>query len=400
VGRVVLDGLEKRFPDGTVALHELSLSIADGELLVLVGPSGCGKTTTLRIVAGLETATSGSVTIDGRSIDRIPARDRDIAMVFQNYALYPNMTVRENIMFPLKLRKHPKRVRQQRTERIASLLGLEDHLDRKPAQLSGGQRQRVAMGRALVREPEAFLMDEPLSNLDAKLRVQMRSEISQLQKELAVTTLYVTHDQLEAMTLGDRVVVLHRGHLQQVAPPQEIYDRPASLFVAGFIGSPPMNFLEADVIRDESGALSIHFGQTTLRLDELERARQPELPQYENRSVVAGIRPEGLLEARNGDAAAKLRSFKGDVAICEALGSDVLVHLTLPDAAPLTRSVLSLAHEPQGAEEASHVEAVMGGITFIARFPANARVAEGDVVDLAIAPGAMRFFDPTTGAAL
>src|SRR5712692_864210 len=259
MAQVTLDNIVKVYPDGTEAVKELSLEIADGELMVFVGPSGCGKTTALRMVAGLEEITSGNIKIGDRVVNRLPPRERDVAMVFQNYALYPHKSVYENLAFPLKLRKLAKPEIEQRVQRIAHLLELEEQLKRRPRQLSGGQRQRVAMGRAIVREPQVFLMDEPLSNLDAKLRTQVRAEISLLHKELTVTTIYVTHDQVEAMTLGERVAVMRRGELQQVAAPQELYDRPANLFVAGFIGSPSMNFVEGTVERAD-GVVAVRIG--------------------------------------------------------------------------------------------------------------------------------------------
>src|SRR5712691_8323028 len=271
MAQVTLENVVKVYPDGTEAVKELSLEIADGELMVFVGPSGCGKTTALRMVAGLEEITAGNIKIGDRVVNRLPPRERDVAMVFQNYALYPHKSVYENLAFPLKLRKLAKPEIEQRVQRIARLLELQEQLKRRPRQLSGGQRQRVAMGRAIVREPQVFLMDEPLSNLDAKLRTQMRAEISLLHRELAVTTIYVTHDQVEAMTLGERVAVMRKGELQQVAPPQELYDRPANLFVAGFIGSPAMNFLEGEIERDD-GALAVRVGGHRLAVDERERA--------------------------------------------------------------------------------------------------------------------------------
>src|SRR5438874_1069116 len=279
MAQVTLVNVAKVYPDGTEAVKDLSLEIADGELVVFVGPSGCGKTTALRMVAGLEEITSGTIRIGERVVNHLPPRERDVAMVFQNYALYPHKSVYENLAFPLKLRRLGKAEIEQRVRRIARLLELEEQLPRRPRQLSGGQRQRVAMGRAIVREPQAFLMDEPLSNLDAKLRTQMRAEISLLHKELAVTTIYVTHDQVEAMTLGERVAVMRKGELQQVAAPQELYDRPVNLFVAGFIGSPSMNFVQG-TIEGADGGLGVVFGKERLAIDEKERAEHPSLGEH------------------------------------------------------------------------------------------------------------------------
>src|SRR3954463_4458924 len=280
MARVVLDGVGKVYADGTRAVEDLTLTAEDGEFLVLVGPSGCGKTTALRMVAGLEDISEGQVLIGDRVVNRVPSRDRDVAMVFQSYALYPHLSVRENIGFGLSLRKVPKKDIRTRVDKAAKVLGLEDYLDRKPRNLSGGQRQRVAMGRAIVREPQAFLMDEPLSNLDAKLRVQMRAEIARIQRDLGVTTLYVTHDQTEAMTLGHRVAVMSKGVLQQLASPQELYDRPVNLFVAEFIGSPAMNVAEAELVRDDR-SLRVRFGEgQSLRVPDEVLAARPALSSY------------------------------------------------------------------------------------------------------------------------
>jgi multiple sugar transport system ATP-binding protein len=299
VAQVVLGGLGKLYPDGTRAVTDLSLEIVDGEFLVLVGPSGCGKTTALRMVAGLEDISEGTLRIGERVVNRVPARDRDVAMVFQSYALYPHLSVRDNIGFGLSLRKVPKDQIREKVDRVAEILGLREHLDRKPRNLSGGQRQRVAMGRAIIREPQAFLMDEPLSNLDAKLRVQMRAEIARIQRDLGVTTIYVTHDQTEAMTLGDRVAVMKRGELQQVAPPQELYDHPANLFVAGFIGSPAMNLLHGDLIEgsDGAGGLRLEIGGQTLALPDEVLETRPGLRGYVGRQVIVGVRPEDMEDA-------------------------------------------------------------------------------------------------------
>jgi multiple sugar transport system ATP-binding protein len=293
---VAFRGVGKVYAGGARAVSGMDLEIGDGEFVVLVGPSGCGKTTALRMLAGLETITEGTVTIGDQVVNHMAPRDRDIAMVFQNYALYPHLTVYDNIAFGLRLRKVSKDKIDGRVRHAAEVLGLEDFLDRKPRALSGGQRQRVAMGRAIVREPQAFLMDEPLSNLDAKLRVQMRAEISSLQDELGVTTLYVTHDQIEAMTMGDRVAVMRKGELQQVAPPQDLYDHPVNLFVAGFIGSPTMNMVESSV-EETDGSLEITIGEQRLRLGKETLSLHPALRRYVGRTVALGIRPEDLEDA-------------------------------------------------------------------------------------------------------
>src|ERR671914_2196504 len=317
---VTFDGVSKIYADGTRAVNDLELEIQDGEFMVLVGPSGCGKTTALRMVAGLEDISEGVLKIGERVVNHVPPRDRDIAMVFQSYALYPHLSVYDNIAFGLKLQKMPKAQVKERVQRAAKLLGLEEHLNRKPRALSGGQRQRVAMGRAIVREPNAFLMDEPLSNLDAKLRVQMRAEISQLQSDLATTTIYVTHDQTEAMTMGDRVAVMRRGELQQVAPPQELYDSPVNVFVGGFIGSPAMNLLDARIDRGD-GELAVVVGSHRLALHDETLERRPALPAYERRPVIVGIRPEDIEDAELVDPElAAGRGLYGTVVLREALG--------------------------------------------------------------------------------
>jgi multiple sugar transport system ATP-binding protein len=329
---IAFDEVSKVYPDGTRAVDALSLLVGDGEFMVLVGPSGCGKTTALRMLAGLEDVTEGRLWIGDRVVNAVPARDRDIAMVFQSYALYPHLTVYENIAFGLRLRRLAKDEIDWRVREAARTLDLEAFLDRKPRQLSGGQRQRVAMGRTIVRQPQAFLMDEPLSNLDAKLRVQMRAELARLQHKLGVTTLYVTHDQVEAMTMGDRVAVMRNGTLQQVDTPETLYDRPVNLFVAGFIGSPSMNLLEATLERADDGIVA-RLGSQRLAVDPALLSARPGLAEFENREVIVGIRPEDLEDAMLvGDAPAE-RRLRGRLELREALGSDVLVHLAL-DARP------------------------------------------------------------------
>jgi multiple sugar transport system ATP-binding protein len=381
VASIQLDALNKVYPNGFHAVHDLSLDVADGEFMVLVGPSGCGKTTALRMVAGLEEITSGSLRIGDRSVAELPAQDRDIAMVFQDYALYPHMSVRENMMFSLAVRHEAKAERERKVREAAEILGLTDWLDRKPAQLSGGQRQRVAMGRAIVRSPSAFLMDEPLSNLDAKLRVQMRAEVSQIQRRLGVATMYVTHDQTEAMTMGDRVAVLSEGVLQQCDRPQVLYDRPANLFVAGFMGSPAMNLYEATLGSD--GA-SLRLGSQELALGtELTRER-PDLAGQAGKSVIVGVRPEDLLIA--GDDAAG--AIAVDVQLIEALGSELLVHFKL-DAHRVVAT---------GDIDEQEVGAIVG--TGVARVEPRSPVRTGDRVRLAVRPEALHFFEPAGGRAL
>ena len=385
--------VDKTYADGTRAVIGLDLEIGDGELIVLVGPSGCGKTTALRMVAGLEEITAGEIAIGDRVINDVEPSERDIAMVFQNYALYPHMTVYDNMAFPLKLRGIGRAERDQAVKRIARVLGIEQHLRRKPKQLSGGQRQRVAMGRAIVRSPQVFLMDEPLSNLDAKLRVQMRAEISRLQRELAITTIYVTHDQVEAMTIGDRVAVMRRGLLQQVAPPQELYDRSANLFVAGFVGSPPMNLAEGEV-RQENGGYSVVLGGQSLRVDASEAAA---LSAHVGRSVVIGVRPENAIEAH--DAAGE-RQLSGQVVSREALGSDALIHFSVNGARRLSKAVWELAHDVEDPAETEALGAADKDLTWVGRFAPNAAAKPGDSVQVAVRPGALRFFDPESGRAI
>jgi multiple sugar transport system ATP-binding protein len=395
MARVTLANVGKVYPDGTEAVRELDLEIGDGELVVLVGPSGCGKTTALRMVAGLEEITRGEIRIGDRVINNLDPRARDIAMVFQNYALYPHMTVLENIAFPLKLAGLPQGEREQKVRRVAQTLGLEQHLGRKPRQLSGGQRQRVAMGRAIVREPQAFLMDEPLSNLDAKLRVQMRAEISTLQKEIGVTTIYVTHDQVEAMTIGERVAVMRRGALLQYAEPQEIYDCPGTLFVAAFIGNPPMNLVEAELSR-ANGGHRLTLGDRELALgEELETASR--LDGYTGRTVVAGIRPESLEDAARVTDAPVERRLRGVVTLREALGSDALVHFAVDGSRGLASHVRELAHDIEDPAQLEELDRDERQATFVGRFHPQTRVRAGEPVEVAIQPGALTLFDPETG---
>ncbi len=385
---IVLKDLTKRYPNGFEAVKHLSVEIAEAELLVLVGPSGCGKTTALRMIAGLEQITSGDLYIGGRRVNDVLERDRDIAMVFQSYALYPHMTVAQNIAFSLKLAKVPKRELKERVANAARLLGLEALLDRRPKQLSGGQRQRVAMGRAIVRQPQAFLMDEPLSNLDAQLRVHMRGEIQSLQKRLGVTTVYVTHDQVEAMTMGDRVAVLRDGVLQQVDTPSNVYDRPANLFVAGFIGSPPMNLAEATVEK-ANGRLAVSLGETKIPLPE-----RSGLGEWDGRKVVVGLRPEDLHGPRSGsDGNVKIPAKVDRV---EALGAQLLVYFNVD--APLAQSAGVAAALGAEIEEVTYVG--RSGSEFCATFEPRTGVRIGDDVSVTVDVDRLHFFDPETEDAL
>jgi multiple sugar transport system ATP-binding protein len=392
VAEVRFERVTKVFEDGTCALAELSLAVADGEFMVLVGPSGCGKTTALRMLAGLEGVTEGEIRIGGEVVNDIEARRRDIAMVFQNYALYPHMTVFDNIAFGLKMRSVPKHERRERVEEAARILSIAELLERRPRQLSGGQRQRVAMGRAIVRSPQVFLMDEPLSNLDAKLRVQMRAEVARIQRELQATTIYVTHDQVEAMTMGERVAVLRRGILQQVARPQELYEAPVNLFVASFIGSPAMNLLEARV-RCSNGDVLLELGSERLLVDS-----RPELSRYDGRELGVGIRPDYLHEA--GDEAPE-RRLRGVVQATELLGSELLCHLEVPCQPLVTDEVIELAEDvDQAAADELRQEAAECKATIVCRFDADAGVRVGDVVECALDPARLHFFDPEDGKAI
>ena len=391
---IVLDTLTKVYADGTRAVSALSLEVADGELVVFVGPSGCGKTTALRMIAGLEEITGGEVRIGDEVVNGLPPKDRDVAMVFQNYALYPHMSAYDNIAFGLKMRGIDRGEIARRVESAARVLGLAEVLRKKPRTLSGGQRQRVAMGRAIVRQPAAFLMDEPLSNLDAKLRVQMRAEIARIQRDLSVTTIYVTHDQSEAMTLGDRVCVLRDGFLQQVAPPQVLYERPANLFVAEFIGSPAMNLVEAQLERRD-GALVACFGGAELEVDEAVVRARPALAGYVGETVALGIRPEDVDDAAVHPSAPERRRFRAAVEIREDMGSEVFLHFSVP--APPVRSggvEAALEHE---AVEALRAQAAERGTPFVARADRASRAREGEAVELAVDTRRLHFFDLRDG---
>jgi multiple sugar transport system ATP-binding protein len=398
---VSIEHLGKTFPDGTTALRDFNLEVEDGELVVFVGPSGCGKTTALRIVAGLEEATVGDIRIGGTLVNNVPPQDRDIAMVFQSYALYPYKTVFENIAFPLRLRRESRAVVNRRVTEVARMLGLEDYLKRKPRQLSGGQRQRVAMGRAIVREPQLFLMDEPLSNLDAKLRMQMRAEIAELRDRLGITTIYVTHDQVEAMTLGDRVVVLRKGELQQVATAQEMYVNPANLFVAGFIGSPAMNLFEAEVTRNGHG-LMVAFGGESIHLDELELQRwNGSLERFVGRKVVLGLRPENVGDAALEREAPEGRRFRAQAELVETLGSEVVVHFGIDAEPVVTEDVRELARDVDDSRLAElERQRDARRAACVGRFAPSTRVRKGDVIEVAVGPGSLHFFDLENGTAL
>src|SRR5687768_3843370 len=392
---VTFEDVSKIYPDGTKAVNDMDLEIQDGEFMVLVGPSGCGKSTALRMVAGLEEISEGVLRIGDRVVNHVAPRDRDIAMVFQSYALYPHLSVYDNIAFGLKLKKVPKAEIDKRVQSAADVLGLEGFLKRKPRALSGGQRQRVAMGRAIVREPQAFLMDEPLSNLDAKLRVQMRAEIAKLQSDLGTTTVYVTHDQIEAMTMGDRVAVMRKGELQQVAAPQELYDNPVNLFVGGFIGSPAMNLVEATLERDD-GSLAAVAGSERIALGSETLSARPALKDYEGRSVILGIRPEDLEDASIASDSSGDRCLNGQVELTEALGSEVMVHFSIAAKPAITDEVRELQKDA-GTEELGEAPQTEGRTTMVGRFGARSRARKGETIRVSVDTRALHFFDPETG---
>jgi len=400
MSEIVLEDVWKVFRGGVEAVKSFDLEIADGEFVVLVGPSGCGKTTVLRMVAGLERISKGSIRIGDKVVNEVPPKERDIAMVFQNYALYPHMSVYDNMAFGLKLQKVPRTEIEERVREAARILDLDEYLKRKPAALSGGQRQRVAMGRAIVRHPQAFLMDEPLSNLDAKLRVQTRTEISRLQHELGVTTIYVTHDQVEAMTMGDRVAVMRKGVLQQVDIPETLYDRPVNLFVAGFIGSPAMNLLEATLQPGDDGALVVELGDTRLPVPAEIVAQRPGLRAYSGRPIILGIRPEDIEDASLMADAPPERRIRSTVDLREALGSDVLVHFTMDAAPAVTDDVVELALDAghAGDEAAQRVAADQAHL--IARLNPRTRAANGEPIELEVDTRRMHYFDPEAGSAI
>ena len=390
MARIAIEGLGKTYPNGFEAIKSLDLVVEEGEFMVLVGPSGCGKTTALRMVAGLENITAGQLKIGDRVVNHLSSKDRDVAMVFQNYALYPHMTVAENIGFSLQLRRVPKEEIKRKVAEAGHILGLSRWMEQRPGQLSGGQRQRVAMGRAIVREPTIFLMDEPLSNLDAKLRMQMRTEVSRIQRRIGVATLYVTHDQTEAMTMGDRVAVLRGGLLQQCADPQTLYNEPVNMFVASFIGSPAMNLFEAQV-GENAGAITL--GPQTYALPDQVRVERPGLSAYAGRKVVVGIRPEDL--APRVSAAPASPSLVADVELVEALGSELLVHFSI-DA---VRVHVEDAEDNDLEELASEGGLAVSG-EGVARVDPRAHVRVGERVTLAVHAERMHFFDPGSGVAI
>jgi multiple sugar transport system ATP-binding protein len=398
---ITLTDVSKIYDDGTRAVSDLNLDVHDGELVVFVGPSGCGKSTALRMIAGLEEISEGEIKIGDRIVNNLRPRDRDVAMVFQNYALYPHMTVAENIGFALRMHKVPKDEARQRIEETAKILGLSEHLRRRPRQLSGGQRQRVAMGRAIVREPHVFLMDEPLSNLDAKLRVQMRAEISRIQRQLSVTTVYVTHDQVEAMTMGDRVAVLRRGLLQQFDAPQLLYEKPANLFVASFIGSPAMNILEGTLEPDGDG-LAVQIGATTFALPAEVLNARPALRDNFRKPIAVGIRPEALDEPgrRNGEADGRLR---GRVTAIEALGPEQLAYVDIDAQPVLVEDVLEGLVDMEAAEDIAAIKSDADGAAranVVARLEASTTVRPDDTLELSVDLRRLHFFDLDSGEAI
>ena len=391
MGAIDIKSAGKIYPNGTRALEDVNITINDGEFVVLVGPSGCGKTTLLRMVAGLEDITEGEISIGDKTVNDVAPKDRDIAMVFQNYALYPHMSVFDNMAFSLKLRKLPKDEIDQKVKDAAKTLEISELLDRKPKALSGGQRQRVAMGRAIVRNPQAFLMDEPLSNLDAKLRVQMRAELGQLHTQLQTTTLYVTHDQVEAMTMGDRVAVIRKGELQQIDTPREIYLNPRNIFVAGFIGSPSMNFVYADV-GVKNGSIELSFGNDQI---DYNGKKLDELKAFENKEIVMGIRPEAFEDGNYANESEFSESIKVSVSLLEQLGSDSYIHF-YKDIKPVQTEAI----EEILADDGEDISILGDNTKFIARINPNSTVVEGEEIELKIDPSKLHFFNPDTGDAI
>ena len=388
MGAIDIKSAGKIYPNGTRALEDVSITINDGEFVVLVGPSGCGKTTLLRMVAGLEDITEGEIAIGDKTVNEVAPKDRDIAMVFQNYALYPHMSVYDNMAFSLKLRKLPKDEIEQKVKDAAKTLEISELLERKPKALSGGQRQRVAMGRAIVRNPQAFLMDEPLSNLDAKLRVQMRAELGQLHTQLQTTTLYVTHDQVEAMTMGDRVAVIRKGELQQIDTPREIYSNPKNIFVAGFIGSPSMNFVYAK-IKSKDDVIELTFGDNQIAYKD---EKKEKLESFENKEIILGIRPEAFEDGYFANEADYSESIKVKVSLLEQLGSDSYVHF-YKDIKPVQTEAI----EEILADEGEDITVLGDTTKFIARINPNSTVTEGEEIELRINPSKLHFFDPESG---
>jgi multiple sugar transport system ATP-binding protein len=391
MAEIVLDNVVKRYPDGFEAVKDLNLNISDGEFMILVGPSGCGKSTALNMIAGLEDISAGELRIDGKVVNQIAPRDRDIAMVFQSYALYPHMTVRENMAFALQLKKAPKEEINRRVQEAADILDLTEHLERKPANLSGGQRQRVAMGRAIVRDPKAFLMDEPLSNLDAKLRVQMRAQVARIQRKLDTTTVYVTHDQTEAMTLGDRVAVMLSGVLQQVGSPIELYNNPANLFVAGFIGSPGMNFMPATL---NNGSVHLPMAEVPIPEEVRERlGRQPA-----GRRVIAGLRPEDFEDASRVDPGERDRgtTFNAKLDLVEAMGAEYYAHFGVKGKMVESEELLELRDDAGGVEELTDA----GDHVLVARLSPQSKARTGEEAQLWLDATKLQFFDEQSGDAL
>jgi|TARA_B100000029_G_scaffold50175_1_gene45688 multiple sugar transport system ATP-binding protein len=391
MGAIKINSVGKVYPNGTRALEDVNIEINNGEFVVLVGPSGCGKTTLLRMVAGLEDITEGEISIDKKVVNEVAPKDRDIAMVFQNYALYPHMSVYDNMAFSLKLRKLPKEEIDQKVKEAAKILEIDELLERKPKALSGGQRQRVAMGRAIVRKPEAFLMDEPLSNLDAKLRVQMRAELGQLHTQLETTTLYVTHDQVEAMTMGDRVAVIRKGELQQIDTPREIYLYPKNIFVAGFIGSPSMNFVYAKV-KFSSKNITLSFGEDSIKCDAGENKK---LKDFDGQEIVLGIRPEAFEDANYANTKEFSEKLNVTVTLLEQLGSDSYIHF-YKDIKPVQTEAI----EEILADEGEDISVLGDQTKFIARVSPNSVVKEGEKITLSIDPSKLHFFDPASGDAI
>ncbi len=394
MAKVAFEHVEKKYPNGFHAVHDLNLDIEDGEFLVLVGPSGCGKSTALRMIAGLEDVSSGKLLIGDRVVNDLPPQDRDIAMVFQSYALYPHLSVADNIAYGLKIRKMPKGEIAERIQRAADMLELGPFLERKPAQLSGGQRQRVAMGRAIVRDPAVFLMDEPLSNLDAKLRVQMRAEISSVVHNLGTTTVYVTHDQIEAMTMGDRMAVMKAGFLQQAGAPQEVYDHPNNIFVAQFVGSPPMNLVMGKVL-GEGDSLSVQIGSGQIALPASVLEQRPALRSYAGKQVVLGVRSEDMEDANLSPDAPADRRISGEVILVEALGSEIVVHFSFA-ADPVVTDDTKLM-----AEESGETLLDSGGeVHWVASFAPRSRVRRGDNIEIVVDTERVHWFDPQTSEAI
>jgi multiple sugar transport system ATP-binding protein len=395
MAQIILDQIDKVYSGGVKAIDNLTLEVKDGEFMVLVGPSGCGKSTALRSIAGLEEISAGTIQIGDRVVNDLPPKDRDIAMVFQNYALYPHMTVEQNLAFGLQLRKTPKDEIKRRVNEAAKMLGLEQYLKRKPAALSGGQRQRVAMGRAIVREPQAFLMDEPLSNLDAKLRVSMRASLNQLHERLGVTTIYVTHDQVEAMTLGHRVCVMRDGRLQQVDTPQTLFESPVNLFVAGFIGSPAMNFVTADLVRDNGPAVT--FAGYRLDIPASVFDAKPGLESYVGRKIILGIRPSDFEDASLGDG--KWARMPVTVGVTEELGSEIHVIFTIDAPQVQHASISDAAAGDDGSDDS--VAALVGGKSlWTARVSARSAVRSGQPLELGVDTSNLQYFDPDSGLSI